>query len=145
VLGCARQGIRSVLVAALVVALQLPLSEVVWLLGVEGLLPGCALADPGSPWAAAEGPDLILVYCCVSLGEVVGGSSAGLKCLCDMGLLGALKLPLPLPTLAASTLAWAPALVLLTRHFSLQKQKTFPCSSGLGLEKLHPVHSRQSA
>jgi hypothetical protein len=45
--------------------------------------------------------------------EAVGDLSVGLKCLCDMGRVVA-SLPLPLPTLAVSVLAWALVLVLPT-------------------------------
>ena len=100
VLECAHRGIHSALVAALVVAFQPLLSEV-----VVGPLLVRVLEVLGLPWAAAEDPDLILVYCYVSLEEAVGGLSADLKCLCDMGLPVASKLPLLLPTLAVSILA----------------------------------------
>lgn len=99
-------------------ASQLPL----WLEEVY-LLPMRAQEEPDSLWAAAEDPDLSLVYRYVSLEAVVGDLSADLKYPCDMGLLGALMLPLPLPTLAVSTLALAPVLVLQDFYFRFQKLK----------------------
>jgi hypothetical protein len=75
------------------------------------------------------------VCCSALLGVAAGDPSEDLRCPYDMGLVVALTLPLPLPTLvplAVSTLAWAPVLVLQDLHLRLQKlMLTSLYSSGL--------------